>query len=222
MDLTFVELKEKHRNLRDNWTSENAKTNAVRIHRALSWIKSAEENTNNNMAFISLWIAFNALYGCCEEANQKHSPERKSFKDFFAKVIPLDTGECISGEIWAQYTVLFKNFIENKFVCEAFWLWQYNEINEAEFTRRFENDIDASKRALSKQDSVRFLGILFDRMYILRNQIFHGCATYDSNVNKDQLDLGVKILRRIIPILTNLLMENPEQDWGNVAYPVVE
>ncbi len=221
MELTFDILKEKHRGLRDNWTSKNARLNAVRVHRALSWIKAAEENTNNNIAFISLWIAFNSLYGSGEESNQKHCPERRSFKDFFAKVIPLDKEGYISTEIWTQYTNLFKNFISNKYVCEAFWLWQNNEINEAEFIRRFELDITISKKAMGSQESVKFLGILFDRMYILRNQIFHGASTFDSNVNKEQLDLAVKILHRIIPVLVDILMDNPEENWGTIAYPVV-
>ena len=222
MELSFDKLKEKQRVLRNSWTSQNAKLNSVRIHRALSWIKAAEETTNDNMAFISLWISFNALYGSNDEVNQKHSPERKSFKDFFAKVIPLDKENNITAEIWTQYSGLFKNFINNKYVCEAFWLWQKGEFNEAEFTRRFELDIKLSKNAVGNQDSIKFLGILFDRMYILRNQIFHGCATFDSAVNSEQLKLAVKILRRMIPILINILMDNPEENWGPIAYPVVE
>ena len=35
----------------------------IRLHRAISWVKCAEESANNtDLKFITLWIAFNACY----------------------------------------------------------------------------------------------------------------------------------------------------------------
>lgn len=35
----------------------------IRLHRSISWLKSAEKQDGNlDMKFISLWIAFNACY----------------------------------------------------------------------------------------------------------------------------------------------------------------
>ncbi len=52
----------------------------IRLHRAISWVKCAEENANNtDLKFISLWIAFNACYA----DNDNHDmslTEKKRFK----------------------------------------------------------------------------------------------------------------------------------------------
>jgi hypothetical protein len=38
-------------------------TLTIRLHRAISWLKSAEKQDDNlDIKFISLWIAFNACY----------------------------------------------------------------------------------------------------------------------------------------------------------------
>ena len=35
----------------------------IRIHRAISWLKSAEKQEGNlDMKFVSLWVSFNACY----------------------------------------------------------------------------------------------------------------------------------------------------------------
>ena len=40
----------------------------VRLHRAISWLKCAEENTtNHDLQFLSLWISYNACYAIDEK-----------------------------------------------------------------------------------------------------------------------------------------------------------
>ena len=39
------------------------KNDIIRLHRAISWLKCAENNSEDiDLKFISLWIAFNACY----------------------------------------------------------------------------------------------------------------------------------------------------------------
>ena len=59
--------------------SQNDKT---RLHRAISWVKCAEEyNDNPDIKFITLWIAFNACYAN-DEADIENFTEKEYFKDF--------------------------------------------------------------------------------------------------------------------------------------------
>ena len=44
-----------------------AENNAIRIHRAISWLESAHDvKENDDLAFISLWVSFNACYAVCK------------------------------------------------------------------------------------------------------------------------------------------------------------
>ena len=39
----------------------------------------------------------------------------------------------------------------------------------------------------------KVMGIMFDRLYTLRNQLLHGGATWNSNVNRSQISQGAEI-----------------------------
>ena len=75
--------------------------------------------------------------------------------------------------------------------------------------------------ALREHDTVRILSILFDRLYVLRNQLVHGGATWNSDVNRDQVRDGASLLGCLLPIFVDLMMDNPDQNWGKPFYPVV-
>ena len=64
--------------------------------------------------------------------------------------------------------------------------------------------------------------MLFDRLYVLRNQLVHGGATWNSSVNRDQVKDGARILAFIVPIFVDLMMDNPDRDWGAPYYTVVD
>ena len=57
---------------------------------------------------------------------------------------------------------------------------------------------------------------------MLRNQIFHGSSTYEGRVNRSQLKVGVAFLRKFVPLVIHIALENPNVDWGQIRYPVVE
>ena len=66
------------------------------------------------------------------------------------------------------------------------------------------------------------LGILFQRLYVLRNQLIHGGATWNGKVNRPQVESGTAILGDIVPVVIHLMMNQPNQVWGDPIYPVVE
>ena len=78
------------------------------------------------------------------------------------------------------------------------------------------------RRALEERDTVRVLRLVFDRLYVLRNQIVHGGATWNSQVNRDQVRDGAAILAFLMPVFVDVMMDNPHEDWGRPFYPVVE
>jgi hypothetical protein len=57
---------------------------------------------------------------------------------------------------------------------------------------------------------------------VLRNQLVHGGATWNSSINRDQVRDGAAVIGWLLPIFIDIMMDNPQQEWGPVAYPVVE
>ena len=49
----------------------------------------------------------------------------------------------------------------------------------------------------------------------------HGGATWQGSVNRDQIRDGTAILSDFVPLVIHLLMDNPDEDWGDPCYPVV-
>jgi len=57
---------------------------------------------------------------------------------------------------------------------------------------------------------------------VLRNQLLHGGATWNSRVNRDQIKEGTNLLGKLIPIVIHTMMSNPNLLWGDPCYPVVK
>ena len=64
------------------------------------------------------------------------------------------------------------------------------------------------------QERQKLLQTLFDRMYVFRNQMVHGGATYQSRVTGDQVRDGARIMALLVPVFIDLMMDNPGVDWG--------
>jgi len=79
----------------------------------------------------------------------------------------------------------------------------------------------AVHNALMERDTSTLLVILFERLYVLRNQVVHGGSTWASNKNRDQVHDGVQVLFNLLPLFISIMMDNPNRDWGKVFYPPV-
>ncbi|MCH8479468.1 MAG: hypothetical protein LAT56_16230 [Wenzhouxiangella sp.] len=63
-----------------------------------------------------------------------------------------------------------------------------NQLPGAEgWQERFQRVYRAANAALARRDTGTVLGVIFTRLYTLRNQLIHGGATWNSRVNREQL-----------------------------------
>jgi hypothetical protein len=90
----------------------------------------------------------------------------------------------------------------------------------------WEKYLAASQRdiatAMRQFDTGRILSVVFDRLYVLRNQLIHGGATWHSSVNRGQVRDGAAVLGWLLPVFIDIMMDNAARDWGRPFYPVVE
>ena len=192
----------------------------LRMRRSLSWLKRADKETgDDDAAFIFYWIAFNAAYA----QDSQHFPEptaRDRFADFFNTILPLDRDHTIYDAIWERFPGPIRMLFDNKFVFQPFWDHHAGRIGDS-----WENSFERSKNrvhsALAQRDTAVILNILFDRLYVLRNQIMHGGATWRSSVNREQVRDGARIMAFLTPLFIGLMMSNPDVEWGPPDYPVV-
>jgi hypothetical protein len=213
----FDSLKEKQRRIRAAFPEKLA----LRVHRAISWLGRAEsENDDLDAAFIFFWISFNAAYAA-DAPSFVQASERSSFEIYFEKLISLDKERRIYAAIWSRFSGPVRLLLDNKFVFQPFWNHQNGLDGFSDWQARFDAGRERIGKALARNDTKFILSTLFDRLYVLRNQLLHGGATWDSKVNRGQVGDGYRILATLVPIFIDLMMDNPDLDWGAPYYPVV-
>lgn len=213
--MTAEQLKQRHRQIRDGQT-EDART---RLHRAISWLGRSESETKDlDARFIFQWIALNAAYA--REFSSEES-ERARFQGFVATLVALDTGKALHQVLFDKFPGPIRALIENKFVFEPFWAALRTHDSSGEWERAFASSRKAATDAIVRGETAKVLSIVFDRLYVLRNQLVHGGATWDSRVNRTQLKDATNILGTIAPHMISLMLDHPDHDFGEVLYPVV-
>lgn len=212
-------LKTKQRTIRDGFPPDLG----LRVHRAISWIGRAEAATADDLdaAFVFYWIAFNAAYAD-DRAKALRPTERGVFDDYFTRLVRLDRGRRIYDAIWGRFSGTIRSLLNNRYVFQPFWAFHNRVPHSENWETAFESSRRRTGKALAEQDTRIVLTTLFDRLYVLRNQIVHGGATWNSAVNRNQLRDGVDILACLLPVFVDLMMDNPQEDWGAPHYPVIE
>ena len=216
--LDYSKLKELHRLKRDNYTDEFS----IRIHRSLSWIGRAEKKDEDiDARFIFYWIAFNSAYSAIQ-TSQYFDTERRIYKDFFEKILKYDKNEHVYNAIWKEFSGSIRSLLNNQYIFGPFWNFQNGHEGFDDWEVKFNESKSIALKALQNKNTLMILEILFDRLYTLRNQILHGGATWNSKVNRSQVNDGQSIIGFLIPNFLQIMMDNQNENWGKLVFPVVE
>ncbi|WP_037436353.1 HEPN domain-containing protein [Sinorhizobium fredii] len=216
--IKYDTLKSKQRELRGVFPP----TMSLRVHRSISWIgRSEKEGDDSDAQFVFLWIAFNAAYADEMALAGITVGEKAAFGDFFARLVQLDKEKRIYKAIWQQFSGPIRLLLSNKYVFSSFWQFHNGVEGYADWERRFAAAQKIVASALRSGDTVKILSLVFDRLYVLRNQIVHGGSTWGGKVNREQVRDGAAILGFLMPVFVDLMMDNPHEDWGVPFYPVV-
>ena len=74
---------------------------------------------------------------------------------------------------------------------------------------------------LAKGDLPELPGLVFHCIYTLRNPLMHGGVSWNSQLNRAQRQDCVNLRGKLVPVVIDLMMANPETLWGAACYPVV-
>ena len=168
--------------------------------------------------FIFLWIAFNAAYA---QSFGFEQTERELLRQFLARLLSGDSERRLHRLIFEKFTGPVRVLIDNRFVFEPFWRALREHDSSDGWKQQFAASQKAALRSVMGQDTLVVLGIVFDRLYVLRNQLVHGGATWNSRVNRQQVGDGASLLGDLVPITLDLMLDHPEVDYGGISFPVV-
>jgi hypothetical protein len=216
--LSYQTLKTHHRQTRENFPQSLS----LRVHRSLSWLNRAEqESSDHDARFIFLWVAFNAAYAN-DIIDRQNFSERKVFQNFLGRLIDSDTDKLLYELVWDQFSGAIRLLIDNQYVFQPFWDYHNGQITEEQWQEAFRKSKAAALHALGSQDTQKVMGVMFNRLYTLRNQLLHGGATWNSNINRSQISQGAEIMGQVVPVVIHLMMNDYQRVWGDACYPVVD
>ena len=118
------------RDLRSMWKPHKERLNGsaaehptnIRFHRACSWLQRAEQATKDDLdlALLSQWIAFNALYGQWDHEVREPLADNVCWKHFLERMLNLDTGSQIV-DVLVENKPLAMSIFDDEFLSRYFW-----------------------------------------------------------------------------------------------------
>lgn len=211
----------------------------LRLSRAISWFDRAKhirqlrkenvEETKKDLdsQFIFFWISFNALYARdpLEYFSEEGNTEKERFEKYFRNLLKFDNKASKHICKVIENTKAIIKLLENRFVDPYFWDYyhRYPLKREAKHPnwnkKKRTKGFDDAKKA---QSAFKMLSIIFGRLYTLRNQIMHGGSAWKEDLNHGQLREATEIMYKLLPVFIDLMLNNPEADWGRSFFPRVE
>ena len=187
---------------------------SVRVWRGLSWLERAEKAVDAEGQFISLWIAFNAIYGHMQ-GDGMNAPDHGSWQAFLAGIVRADGEDRLGQIMWAEQRYILR-LVDNQYLFRPFWLGQADADEKLARNRR------NVMVHLQNRSTVGVFQELFERLYVLRQQVFHGAATSGSKLNRSYLKAAASLMSKIIPAMIEVMVAaGPRTDWGNICFPPV-
>ena len=193
----------------------------LRVHRAMSWLKQAQQSDTEDMRFMCLWVAFNAAYARDLQV-RTGGGDLVGTRDFLLKMCRFQP-EVLTHLVWDIYPQGIRQLLENRYVFQAFWDHHNGMLSEEAWQGSFKKAKRKGLEALKNKDTADILMMVYERIYTLRNQIFHGGATCGSKVNRLQLKSALGILSDTIPVFLTVMLQHPNEAlWGKPYYPWVK
>ena len=204
------ELEALYKQERKRWSEEHR----IRIHRAISWLKSAEKYSDDpNISFMSVMNAANACWGELQvkdadaimrlSKNLEGTKAMKSVESIFRSA---------DGSNWL--TML----LDNKHLYWQYWRYLEGEMDLSAFNQKAASSKQYAIKAIKTGKYAFLLKSSLMQCLALRGQVFHGFSTYDSKANKEALTLTAKVMRKITSAIVLEMIQNPDKDWGRVPW----
>lgn len=189
----------------------------IRIHRSLSWLEHARNQSqkqDHDTALLSLWISLNALYGQWNTVAREPFPDRESWIRFFDKIRTLDRTHHISRMLKDQREIVMR-LLDDPYLSRFFW----QDPSEVQANKSRKTMFNARTWYVQDKFSLILESVL-ERIYLLRCQLVHGAATFASRLNRSALSDCIILLEHILSVSLLVIIDHgADANWGEMCYP---
>ncbi len=211
--------------LRRRWKPAKERLNAaerdnstvIRLHRAFSWLRQAEQIEGDDaldFALMCLWTAFNALYGQWDDRAREPVGDRECWRNFVDRILGLDVGGHV-GNVLTEHRDLVMALLDDEYLSRYFW----EEPSSKRAGQSKKAKYDARTWYFEKKWAL-ILDRVIERIYLLRCQLVHGAATYGGQLNREALTRCTTMLGHLLPAVSVVLIDHgADEDWGQMCYP---
>lgn len=238
--LTLIVLRKRHPDARTQGYYD-------RLQRSCSWLAKAKQVAPNPEAeFIFAWIALNALCGIRYEVLNKtdwlkrelrscppigkHSDD-KDFQEmrwFFWRVCGLDNDGRVLRDMLERNWSDVRSVLRSRYLMPNLWTWMWKTQRELESGAETSEKI--VKSAIDRVDDRKkryqaLCEIIIWRLRILRNQLFHGCATDTHSkrriIGESELETGTRLVTEFVWAFLVLMASEAGRTryWPPIPYP---
>lgn len=212
------------RDLRRLWKPHKERLNAqlaehptvIRFHRACSWLQRAEQIAEpaDDWSLLSLWIAFNALYGEWNDKEREPKRDQKCWEDFLTRVVALDRRGDVANTL-VDHRKLVMSILDDAYLSRYFW--------EAPNGKQASQSRKAKFKAQTwyfQKMWLKLLDELVARIYFLRCQLVHGAASHNGKLNRTAVRRCSLMLDHLVRAILLVWIHNgADEDWGTLCYP---
>lgn len=213
------------RDLRRQWKQHKERLNEinpqhptnVRFHRACSWMRRAEEISGKDdldFALLSQWTAFNALYGQWDESKREPISDCASWRSFLDRMIALDKNSAIADAL-TENKPLVISIYDDEYLSRYFWEEPSGKRANQSKKPKYE-----SRTWYFEGNWTMILDRLIERIYLMRCQLVHGAATYNSSLNRAASRRCSQMMDHLLKaFLLVWINDGADEDWGCMCYP---
>jgi len=189
----------------------------IRFHRACSWLQRVGEIRDDEVLdhlLLSLWTAFNALYGQWNGERQEPVSDVECWQHFLDRMLELARGELIEAQL-TGHNKLAMTFFDDEYLSRFFW--QKPTDKRAKRVRRTRVD---AQMWYAEKNWTMVLERLFERIYLLRCQLVHGASTYDSSYNRIAIRRCSQMMEHLLRTFLRVWAQwGSDEDWWIMCYP---
>ena len=205
---------------------EIKKHNDARLRRAKAWMKRAKQADvskkksstdavdDSAVCFVFWWIAFEAAF-------KRGTAQGNG--DLFKFINDIGQGGAKKAElekILKKHKADADKLVSLRYIHAGFWVNHRGHggyRNAKDWEKKFNDEVKKYKD--SNTNILKKLGILFSRLRVARNQIFHGANSRHDSWGIMQTKIGAKLLRDFVPFFIKEIEDNFEHNWEKVPFP---
>ncbi|MDF1845503.1 MAG: hypothetical protein P1U77_29185, partial [Rubripirellula sp.] len=167
-----------------------------------------------DLAICGQWTAFNALYGQWDGAKREPVADVSCWRHFLDRMLSLDHDGSLA-EILSEHRPLVLAIFDDEYLSKYFW----QDPTYQRATKARKTKFSAQSWYVEK-NWLLILDRLVERIYLLRCQIVHGAATYNSSYNRIAIRHCVQMMNHILFAFLHIwIHQAANEDWGIMCYP---